>query len=385
VDRNKLAVELAKLSLWLHSFTVGAPLSFLDHHLRHGDSLFGAWVSDTEATTSGAGNARAGGMTLHHAIANARGAAAGMAHIEELADADIAQVRESAKTFEIVEEATAPLRAFLDCWHALLWLSPVSDLVPAGDRKERAAQIRQAEQERRVTINAWLDGGYGDPVELACGATPKGIPRTARDIAALLNQLRAIAQRQHLLHWQPAFPGVWAEWSGLDVRGGFDAVIGNPPWVRQESIHAMKNVLKERYRTYEGKADLYTFFLEPRPVPRGRCFSLCAGGPPARTGRGDAGECECCRDLRRSGGSGETDLDRNGPAIPNAAPLIRSIRLGSGAAGCAGADGTDPAGEPISVQLHRRGSSIWNQDRPQRGLPCRYDNERRSHQWRGCA
>ena len=263
VDRNKLAVELAKLSLWLHSFTVGAPVSFLDHHLRWGDSLFGAWVSDTDAMTSGAGRARGGGMTLHHAIANARGAAAGMAHIEELADADIAQVRESVKTFEIVEEATAPLRAFLDCWHALLWLPPAADLVPGGgDRKERAGKIKEREQERRTTVNAWLDGGYGDPVDLACGAEPKGIPKMARRIAELLKELRAIAQRQRLLHWQPAFPGVWSEWEGIDVHGGFDAVIGNPPWVRQESIHAMKTVLKERYRTYEGKADLYTFFLE---------------------------------------------------------------------------------------------------------------------------
>ena len=44
VDKNPMAVELAKVSLWLHTFTVGAPLSFLDHHLRCGDSLFGAWV-----------------------------------------------------------------------------------------------------------------------------------------------------------------------------------------------------------------------------------------------------------------------------------------------------------------------------------------------------
>ena len=46
VDKNPLTVELAKVSLWLHSFTVGAPLSFLDHHLRCGDSLVGLRVSD---------------------------------------------------------------------------------------------------------------------------------------------------------------------------------------------------------------------------------------------------------------------------------------------------------------------------------------------------
>jgi hypothetical protein len=49
VDLNPMAVELAKLSLWLHSFTVGAPLSFLDHHLRCGDSLFGEFVGPVEA------------------------------------------------------------------------------------------------------------------------------------------------------------------------------------------------------------------------------------------------------------------------------------------------------------------------------------------------
>ena len=47
VDLNPLAVELTKVSLWLHTFTVGAPLSFLDHHLRCGNSLIGIWnVSD---------------------------------------------------------------------------------------------------------------------------------------------------------------------------------------------------------------------------------------------------------------------------------------------------------------------------------------------------
>src|SRR5206468_744639 len=55
VDKNPMAVELAKLSLWLHTFTVGAPLSFLDHHLRSGDSLFGEWVRDAQEFLSARG------------------------------------------------------------------------------------------------------------------------------------------------------------------------------------------------------------------------------------------------------------------------------------------------------------------------------------------
>ena len=49
VDLNPMAVELAKVSLWLDCFTLGAPLSFLDHHLRWGNSLIGSTVAEVDA------------------------------------------------------------------------------------------------------------------------------------------------------------------------------------------------------------------------------------------------------------------------------------------------------------------------------------------------
>jgi hypothetical protein len=148
VDINQLAVELAKLSLWLHSFTVGAPLSFLNHHLRDGDSLFGAWIADLDPVISGGGRARRGGIRLAQSIREARAAAQSMTKIEDLADADIAEVRTSASLFDDVERATAPLRAFLDCWYAMGWL-PIG-----GDRQARRIHQRQ----RDVLIDTWLDG-----------------------------------------------------------------------------------------------------------------------------------------------------------------------------------------------------------------------------------
>ena len=71
VDKNPMAVELAKVSLWLDTSTVGAPLSFLDHHLHCGDSLFGSWVRE------GLERARAQGGELFLAgpLARARAAA----------------------------------------------------------------------------------------------------------------------------------------------------------------------------------------------------------------------------------------------------------------------------------------------------------------------
>ena len=72
VDLNPLAVELAKMSLWLHSFTVGAPLSFLDHHLRCGDALVGGWLAQT-----GEDIREAGGGFANYVFASVTTAAAG--------------------------------------------------------------------------------------------------------------------------------------------------------------------------------------------------------------------------------------------------------------------------------------------------------------------
>ncbi|HEU4727254.1 MAG TPA: Eco57I restriction-modification methylase domain-containing protein, partial [Kofleriaceae bacterium] len=56
------------------------------------------------------------------------------------------------------------------------------------------------------------------------------------------------------LDWAGAFPEAF-------VRGGFDAVIGNPPYVRQEHLGAHKPLLR-RFASYDGVADLYVYFLE---------------------------------------------------------------------------------------------------------------------------
>ena len=43
-------------------------------------------------------------------------------------------------------------------------------------------------------------------------------------------EARSIADRERFLHWEVAFPGVWKRWQDARSPGGFDAVIGNPPW-----------------------------------------------------------------------------------------------------------------------------------------------------------
>ena len=128
VDKNPLTVELAKVSLWLHSFTVGAPLSFLDHHLRCGDSLVGLRVSEAVQDLH-----RLARMFAQSAIQGAETATEGMQRIEEMSDSDVAEVQASAELFDGVEKTTADLRGLLDILCGWRWLT-------AGmKKKERAA------------------------------------------------------------------------------------------------------------------------------------------------------------------------------------------------------------------------------------------------------
>jgi hypothetical protein len=63
------------------------------------------------------------------------------------------------------------------------------------------------------------------------------------------------AYLDHAFTWETAFPSVFTE-------GGFDVVLGNPPYVRMERIKAMKPYLEKRYEVVSGRADLYFYFFE---------------------------------------------------------------------------------------------------------------------------
>ena len=286
VDANPMAVELAKLSLWLHSFTVGAPLSFLDHHLRCGDSLFGEFVGPVEQDLR-----TRFGLAMSQAVVRARKSAEGMAAVEALTDADIGEVRASAMHFAGVEEGTAELRAFLDLYHAIRWAPP----------KDASGELGALQL---------LGGAYGDPVALASGApmTPsKGgepvvrlrrlaVPAIeAREAAAaLLATARLLSDERRFLHWEAAFPGVWDEWESARPTGGFDAVIGNPPWDR------MKMQEVEWFA-----ARVPAIALAQRASDRARMIRALrtAGDPMAETFAQAAATAEAATRVARDGGA----------------------------------------------------------------------------------
>ncbi len=212
-DKNPMAVELAKVSLWLHTFTVGAPLSFIDHHLAAGDSLFGLWVRDA------IDKAGKGGALLYiEELRNAERQAAAMQMIEALTDADITEAQSSHDMWRDVEAQTGPLDGFVSFMHALDWL----DL--KGPDK--------------VLVTSWLDGQFGEPIPIARGRKAPEAYRAKPDEAArfheIWTQARALIGEERFLNWQITFPGVWKNWASAGREGGFDAVVGNPPWDRFE-------------------------------------------------------------------------------------------------------------------------------------------------------
>lgn len=210
-DKNPMAVELAKVSLWLHTFTVGAPLSFIDHHLAAGDSLFGLWVRDAIDKA-----AKGGELLYFEALQNAQRQAVVMQVIESLTDAEIAEAHRSAGMWKDVEAQTGPLDGFVSFMHALDWL----DL--KGPDK--------------ALVNLWLDGQFGDPLPIARGKKapddPRAKPEELERFVEIWKQARALIDEERFLNWQITFPGVWDHWGSTQREGGFDAVVGNPPWDR---------------------------------------------------------------------------------------------------------------------------------------------------------
>lgn len=267
VDKNPMAVELAKLSLWLHTFTVGAPLSFLDHHLRCGDSLFGEWVGP------GMDVLARGGLFVTDDLKAAQASITEMEQVEELTDADITEVKQSEAAFHALEEKTGALARKLALLQGYRWIGESTEsalkrakaLQKEADRSTDPNQsfdlARQAwDMKRRGTaldvllggelgeLNAALDYFYG-----RVGTLP---PQAKSDDPALEPLVAAadVARTSNFMSWELAFPNVWREWRSAFPQGGFDAVIGNPPWDRLKMQEVEWFAARKREIAYQSNA-----------------------------------------------------------------------------------------------------------------------------------
>ena len=148
VDTNPMAVKLAKVSLWLHTLTTGAPLNFLDHHLICGDSLF------RPETAKVLSHVEKHGFLMRETVLEAISTMEQMRALNHIEDIDVSDVSRSQSIFSAITITSKPLHAFVAMYHAFEWFN-LSD--------SSALQV----------FSLWLDGGFGDPVQIALG---KSVP-----------------------------------------------------------------------------------------------------------------------------------------------------------------------------------------------------------------
>lgn len=199
VDLNPLAVDLAKLSLWLNCFAKDHKLTFLDHHLRCGNSLMGIRSLNQLATIperKKESQKKKGKQKLLFDYNDLSGvlaeAAKGVASITRIDEDDTDT--QKAVLDEALETASA-LRPLADLYTAYL----MDPDIPPADYKEIFERL----------------------------AKGKSVADTFNPaLPEILESVEAYRDGHRFFHWPLEFPDVF----GPDVVGGFSATVGNPPW-----------------------------------------------------------------------------------------------------------------------------------------------------------
>jgi hypothetical protein len=220
VDVNPMAAELCRVSLWLEALEPGKPLSFLDHHIRVGNSLLGATPQliaaglPEETFTAIEGDDKKACTVLRK---RNRAERKGMGPLFAQQDAET-QLR--------LQKAAASLEELPD--------DRPQDIHAKELAFRRHEETEEYLQKKRLA-DAWcaafvIRKHFRDPAREASAA---GITQASlNDLAAgrpiaeeLDTEIQRLSGQYQFFHWHLAFPEVFA-------RGGFDVVLGNPPWER---------------------------------------------------------------------------------------------------------------------------------------------------------
>ncbi|WP_318556418.1 Eco57I restriction-modification methylase domain-containing protein [Geobacter anodireducens] len=219
VDINPMSVELCKVGLWLEAVEPGKPLTFLDHHIKCGNSLLGATP-----------------QVINNGIP------------DKAYDPIAGDNKEAAKWMKKLnqKDRTGQTRFDFDAAHpwerlgnlpvAIAQLEQLDDDTPeslvAKEARYRQLVESSAYDNARLLHDAWcaafvwrkISTDYGE--ELTSEHLQK-IERNPHSVKPYLKEkVRSLARQYRFFHWHLEFPGVFRS----DCDGGFDCMIGNPPW-----------------------------------------------------------------------------------------------------------------------------------------------------------
>src|SRR5262249_29732308 len=254
VDLNPMAVQLARLSLWLSTLAVDRPLSFLDHHLHVGNSLLGAWIS-----------------CLRRAPTDRQRRTEPLPLLDDLPVSatlrDVLPIRFSlaADPNDTPEQVRAKERTLAALAHRESALSKWKRVADVWCARWFGADLR---------AHAGLFATLSDAILTGRCALPRA------SVERFLKVADEAAAAHRFFHWELEFPEVFFDADGRpQPNAGFDAVVGNPPWEWVRAGHGSKARRSESREeaaavvrftrdagVYEGQSDghanRYQLFLE---------------------------------------------------------------------------------------------------------------------------
>lgn len=302
VDKNPLAVDLCKVALWIEGHNPGLPLNFLDHHIKCGDSLVG--LSSTDALAEGIpseafkdvfGDDKTIAKALRQRNANERRGAGTQVQL----------------LFDRITGATRDLVAV----YTELDRLPESTV---GHIHEKERRYRDIHGEGSSWWTDWTAANLGiASFFMPLTVANAGLVPTTRDlrdfleehgVAAKVDAANSLSKELRFFHWPIEFPSVFA-------RGGFDVVLGNPPWERiklqEEEFFAARD---RRIAEAARKADrerlikelpdknpiLYEEYVQTKQVAEAQSKFIRASGRYSLTAVGDINTYALFAELGRS-------------------------------------------------------------------------------------
>jgi 23S rRNA G2445 N2-methylase RlmL len=226
VDKNPRAVDLARLSLWLATLARDQEFTFLDHALKCGDSLVGLTTAQIAAVNWDESKP---GLPLFRQLVRDKVAKAmqGRAEIQNAPDDTMRAIQEA--RHRNLESEVSPIRTMGDAVVSAFF----------------AADKAKAREKARADVESHISG----------------MPLRWDLLEAAAARLRAGEHGVTPFHWQVEFPEVFAR-----DNGGFDAIVGNPPFMRGKAIGTeistlYRDWLKLSYINANSSADLVSFFF----------------------------------------------------------------------------------------------------------------------------
>ncbi|MBU4220333.1 MAG: Eco57I restriction-modification methylase domain-containing protein, partial [Euryarchaeota archaeon] len=244
VDLNPMAVELAKVGLWLTTISKEKPLSFLDHRLKQGNSLIGARLSDIkyypgakkkdkEQTTL---PSFISPLFITHLIGK-------IAELEKIKEERLEDIKRKEKVFEEFKQLPEyrKAKALANVYTAVYFGNEVTPI-----QNKDSANI------------------YYDLFWAIMGDENEWRRKTSRDWFVKASQ---IAQVKSFFHWELEFPELFFEGGAPKENPGWDAVVGNPPYINAISLNKSlseyeKPFWKQFFKSASGAYDLYILFIE---------------------------------------------------------------------------------------------------------------------------